>query len=84
MRVLLAVDQSPASDAAAAYLIGLPFDPARRSKEIVTVDPPFPFVEGMRPDPRRMLTNSSIERTQQVEATLTELVARFKMTLFTR
>lgn len=81
MRVLLAVDQSPASDAAAAYLIGLPFDQPVDLK-IVTVVPPFPFVErhttGTPPDVDELLDR---ER-QQVEATLTELVVRFQNDTF--
>ena len=81
MRVLLAVDQSPASDAAVAYLLGLPFDQPV-DLQIVTVVPPFPFVErhttGSPPDVDELLDR---ER-QQVEATLTELVARFQNDTF--
>ncbi len=81
MRVLLAVDQSPASDAAVAYLLGLPFQQPV-DLQIVTVVPPFPFAEsqtiGSPPDVSELLDR---ER-QQVEATLTELVERFQNDTF--
>lgn len=81
MRVLLAVDQSPASDAAVTYLLGLPFHQPV-DLQIVTVVPPFPFAEsqaiGSPSDVRDLLDR---ER-QQIEATLAELIARFQSDTF--
>lgn len=81
MRVLLAVDQSLASDAAVTYLRGLPFrQPV--DLQIVTVVPPFPFAEVQitrsSPDFDEML---DLER-QQIEANLTELISRFQNDIF--
>jgi len=81
MRVLLAVDQSPASDAAATYLLGLPFrQPV--DLQIVTVVPPFPFSENQanRMNPR-VVELLNLER-QQAEAKLADLVAHFQNDTF--
>ncbi|MCA9146554.1 MAG: universal stress protein, partial [Planctomycetales bacterium] len=81
MRVLLAVDQSSASDAAATYLLGLPFQQPV-DLQIVTVVTPFPFTENQVPGSRPDVGDLLDRERQQVEATLDELVARFQNDTF--
>lgn len=81
MRVLLAVDQSPASDAAVTYLLGLPFhEPV--DLQIVTVVPPFPFTESQWIDSTPEVDNLLDGERQQIEATLAVLIARFQNDTF--
>ena len=81
MRVLLAVDQSPASDAAVTYLLGLPFHKPV-DLQIVTVVPPFPFTESQWIDSTPEVDDLLDGERQQIEATLAELISRFQNDTF--
>lgn len=81
MRVLLAVDQSPASDAAVTCLLALAFHQPV-DLQIVTVVPPFPFAESQAIDSPPDVGELLDRERQQVEATHRELIERFQKDAF--
>ncbi len=76
MRVMLAVDYSQTSVFAGQYLRTLPF---HRSVDlqVVTVLPPFPFMENAASDGPVPIENLLEQARQQAESTLAESMARF-------